>query len=37
MNSTRKTAIIVGVLFLTSFVSLFIGDATIESILDEPD
>ena len=26
-----------GVLFLTSFVSLFIGDATIESILDEPD
>lgn len=28
---------IVGVLFLTSFGSLFIGDATIESILDEPD
>ena len=26
-----------GVLFLVSFGSLFIGDATIESILDEPD
>jgi len=37
MNSNRKAAIIVGVLFLTSFGSLFIGDATIESILDEPD
>ena len=37
MNSCRKTAIIVGVLFLTAMVSLFLGDAPIESILNAPD
>jgi len=38
MNSNRKTAIIVGVLFLTATATFMIGDSLlIESILDDPD
>jgi hypothetical protein len=38
MNSDRKTAIIVGILFLTAIVTFMIGDSLlIESILDDPD
>jgi hypothetical protein len=38
MNSNRKTAIIVGVLFLTATATFMIGDSIlIESILDDPD
>jgi len=36
MNSNRKTAIIVGVLFLAG-ITIWIGDALINSILDAPD
>ena len=37
MNSTRKTAIIVGVLFIFAIVMLFIGEAFYKPILDSPD
>jgi len=38
MNSNRKTAIIVGILFLTATATFMIGDSLlIESILDDPD
>ena len=38
MNSNRKTAIIVGVLFLTATATFMLGDSgLIESILDDPD
>ena len=38
MNSNKKTAIIVGVLFLTATATFMIGDSLlIESILDDPD
>ena len=37
MNSNRKTAIIVGVLFIVATVSSVIGGLLIESIIDAPD
>ncbi|MHA2343101.1 MAG: DUF4386 domain-containing protein [Candidatus Hodarchaeales archaeon] len=37
MNSNRKTAIIVGVLFLISYCGVFIGNAILAPILDAPD
>jgi len=37
MNANRKTAIIVGALFITATVSWSIGDAPIASILSDPD
>jgi hypothetical protein len=37
MNSYRKTAIIVGVLFLTSYCGLIIGSAFLAPILNAPD
>ena len=37
MNSYRKTAIIVGVLFISAIVMLFIGEALYKPILDSPD
>jgi hypothetical protein len=37
MNSNRKTAIIVGALFLTAMVTSLLGAAFIESILNAPD
>jgi hypothetical protein len=37
MNSNRKTAIIVGVLFLTATVTGMLGDSLIGSILNAPD
>jgi len=37
MNSVRKTAIIVGVLFIFAIVMLFIGEAFYKPILDSPD
>ena len=37
MISTRKTAIIVGVLFIFAIVMLFIGEALYKPILDSPD
>jgi len=37
MNSNRKTAIIVGVLFIFAIVMLFIGEAFYKPILDSPD
>ena len=37
MNSNRKIAIIVGVLFITATVAYSIGIFLIDSILDEPD
>jgi hypothetical protein len=37
MNSNRKTATIVGALFLTVMVTWFIGSELIESILNAPD
>ncbi|MDR6223470.1 DUF4386 domain-containing protein [Methanococcoides alaskense] len=37
MNSYRKTAIIVGVLFIFAIVMLFIGEALYKPILDSPD
>ena len=37
MNSNRKTAIIVGVLFLVSYVAVFLGGYIVDSILNAPD
>jgi len=37
MNSNRKTAIIVGVLFLTAIAVNALGDRLIDSILNAPD
>jgi amino acid permease len=37
MNSNRKTAIIVGVLFLTAILTSMLGDGLIKSIVDDPD
>jgi hypothetical protein len=37
MNSNRKTAIIVGVLFLTAMFSSMLGDGLIKSVVDTPD
>ena len=37
MNSNRKIAIIVGVLFILAIVVLFIGEAFYRPILDSPD
>ena len=37
MNSNRKTAIIVGVLFLTAMVTYLLGASLLESILNAPD
>lgn len=37
MNTHRKTAIIVGVLFILAIVTLFIGEAFYKPILDSPD
>ena len=37
MNSNRKTAIIVGALFLIAMVSSLVGAALIETILDAPN
>ncbi len=37
MNSPRKTAIIVGVLFIIAIVMLFIGEAFYKPILSSPD
>jgi len=37
MNSDRQTAIIVGVLFITATVMLFIGGAVYDPILSSPD
>ena len=37
MNTNRKTAIIVGVLFIFAIVMLFIGEAFYKPILDSPD
>ena len=37
MNSNRKTAIIVGVLFIFAIVMLFIGEALYKPILNSPD
>lgn len=37
MNTHRKTAIIVGVLFILAIVTLFIGEAFYRPILDSPD
>ena len=37
MNSIRKTAIIVGVLFITELVVHYIGSTLIEAILANPD
>jgi hypothetical protein len=37
MNSNRKTAIIVGVLFLAGYVGIFVGGAISEPILKTPD
>ncbi len=37
MNSNRKTARIVGVLFLTAMVTYFLGDELLGSILNAPD
>lgn len=37
INSNRKTAIIVGVLFLTAMVTYLLGASIIESILNAPD
>jgi len=37
MNSNRKTAIIVGVLFIFAIVMLFIGESLYKPILDSPD
>ena len=37
MNSNRKTAIIVGVLFLTAMATSMIGDGLIKSILNAPN
>ena len=37
MNSYRKTAIIVGVLFIFAIVMLFVGEALYKPILDSPD
>jgi len=37
MKSNRKTAIIVGVLFISAIVMLFVGEAFYKPILDSPD
>ena len=37
MNTYRKTAVIVGVLFILAIVALFIGEALYKPILDSPD
>ncbi|MEL4304692.1 DUF4386 domain-containing protein [Methanococcoides sp. LMO-2] len=37
MNSYRKTAIIVGILFIFAIVMLFVGEALYKPILDSPD
>jgi len=37
MNSSRKTAIIVGVLFLIAYLGIFLGSAFYTPILDAPD
>ncbi len=37
MDTHRKTAIIVGVLFIFAIVMLFIGEAFYKPILDSPD
>ena len=37
MNSNRKTAIIVGVLFLVATAAFMLGSGLIESILNDPD
>ena len=37
MNSTKKTAIIVGVLFLTAMVASLLGGGLLESIINDPD
>jgi hypothetical protein len=37
MNSTRKTAIIVGVLFIVAYLGIFLGSAFYAPILDAPD
>ncbi|UGV41406.1 DUF4386 domain-containing protein [Methanococcoides orientis] len=37
MDSSRKTAIIVGVLFIFAIVMLFVGEALYKPILDSPD
>ncbi len=37
MNKNRKTAIIVGVLFITATFSLFIGESFYKPILSSPD
>jgi hypothetical protein len=37
MNSNRKTAIIVGVLFLAGYVGVFVGDAISGPVLNAPD
>ena len=37
MNSTRRTAIIVGVLFLAAYVGIFLGSTFYAPILDAPD
>ncbi len=37
MNSNRKTARIVGALFLTAMVTSILGAGLIESVLDAPD
>lgn len=37
MNTHRKTAIIVGVLFISAIVMLYIGEALYKPILDSPD
>ena len=37
MNSNRRTAIIVGVLFLAGYVGIFVGGAISGPILNDPD
>jgi len=37
MNSNRRTAIIVGILFLSGYVGIFLGDAISGPILNSPD
>ena len=37
MDSNRKTAIVVGALFLTAMVTYLLGASLIQSILDAPD
>jgi hypothetical protein len=37
MNTSRKTAIIVGALFLTAMVTSLMGGALIEPLLSAPD